>query len=84
MLAHLPSWIALSSEAVANISYSALIPAIVFTTLALVTVVLRLYSRARFSRKIGAEDILVTAALVCTVTTPTECLADGSIFCQWR
>jgi hypothetical protein len=66
MTGHLPSWIVLSAGAVADISYSALIPAVVSTTLALVAVVLRLYSRARLSRKIGTEDILVAAALVGT------------------
>jgi hypothetical protein len=66
MIGHLPSWIVLSAGAVADISYSGLIPAVVSTTLALVAVVLRLYSRARLSRKIGTEDILVAAALVGT------------------
>lgn len=62
---HSPSWFVLRSKATANISYEALLPAVIFTSLASFMVMLRwcsrLYSR---SAKIGVDDYFVTAAMV--------------------
>lgn len=60
-----PSWFVLSSKATADIRHEALIPAVVFTALAVFMVILRWYSRLYFtSGSIRTEDYLVTAALV--------------------
>ena len=59
-----PNWIIVSQEAAANIGYQALIPAVILTALALVTVALRWYSRAKVSGTYGIEDVAVTLALV--------------------
>lgn len=64
MHTHAPSWMVVSSEVAADISYQALIPAIIFTLLALAAVALRLYSRACLTRSVGLEDYLVTTAMV--------------------
>lgn len=60
-----PSWIIVSQKAAADISFQALIPAVVLTALAFLTVGLRWWSRVRFSGGWGVEDVLVTFALVC-------------------
>lgn len=68
---HSPSWFVLSHEATANLQQSALIPAVLFTTLALPIVVLRWYSRTRLApRTWHVEDVVVTAALVCARQDP--------------
>ena len=60
-----PAWYAMRYKALADIRYAALIPAVMFTTLALLMVALRWCCRI-FSRsaKVGPEDYLVTAAVV--------------------
>jgi hypothetical protein len=66
MLNHSPSWFMLSSKITTDISYDALIPAVVFTVLALCVVALRWYSRLVLKpRSISLEDYFVTAAMVC-------------------
>ena len=59
------AWYAIRYKALADIRYAALIPAVMFTALALLMVVLRwccrIYCR---SARVGTEDYLVTAALV--------------------
>lgn len=62
-----PSWIIVSQEAAADIGYEALIPAVVLTALALVTVAFRWYSRVKLSGTYGVEDVVITLALVCAV-----------------
>lgn len=60
-----PSWFVLSSKATADIRYEALIPAVTFSALAILVVVLRWYSRVYSTAgSIGTEDYLVTLALV--------------------
>ncbi|KAF1942306.1 hypothetical protein EJ02DRAFT_345713 [Clathrospora elynae] len=60
-----PSWFVLRSKATADIHYEALVPAVVFTTLAFLMVALRWCSRiCSRSGKIEAEDYFVTVALV--------------------
>lgn len=61
-----PNWIIVSQKAAADIGYEALIPAVVLTALALITVALRWYSRAKLSGTYGVEDVVVTLALVCS------------------
>ncbi|KAJ4346439.1 uncharacterized protein N0V89_010368 [Didymosphaeria variabile] len=59
-----PSWIIVSKKATADIGYEALIPAVVLTALALLTIILRWYSRAKLSGVYGVEDVIVTLALI--------------------
>lgn len=59
-----PSWAVVSQKAAADIGYEALIPAVVLTALALVTVALRWYSRVKLSGTYGVEDVVVTLAVV--------------------
>ena len=61
---HSPSWFVLSQQATANLQQSALIPSLVFTTLALIVVVLRWYSRIRLAPDTWhIEDFIISAAL---------------------
>ncbi|KAF2629216.1 hypothetical protein BU25DRAFT_389218 [Macroventuria anomochaeta] len=67
MQIHSPSWFVLSQKATANLQQSALIPALVFTTLALLIVILRWYSRICLAPGTWhIEDFVVTAALILT------------------
>jgi hypothetical protein len=62
---HAPTWLVLSSLAMEDIRQSALIPAVIFTTFALGTVLLRWYSRMCLSPGVcRAEDYCVSGALV--------------------
>jgi hypothetical protein len=61
-----PSWIIVSQKAAADIGCEALIPAVVLTALAGVTVGWRWYSRVKLSGTYGVEDVVVTLALVCS------------------
>ncbi|PSN74313.1 hypothetical protein BS50DRAFT_627651 [Corynespora cassiicola Philippines] len=58
------SWLLISSKAAAYIGIDAFIPSVVFPFLALVAVLLRWYSRACLTRRVGCEDIFVTIALL--------------------
>jgi hypothetical protein len=65
MHTHAPTWLVLSSLAMEDIRQSALIPAVIFTTLALGVVLLRWYSRMCLSPGVcRAEDYCVSGALV--------------------
>lgn len=65
MFTHSPSWFVLSQKATADLQHSALIPALVLTVLALITVVLRWYSRVRLAPGTWhTEDFVITGALV--------------------
>lgn len=62
---HSPSWFVLRSKATANINYEALLPTVIFTSLASFMILLRWCSRlCSRSAKIGVEDYFVTAAMV--------------------
>ncbi|KAF1964300.1 hypothetical protein BU23DRAFT_547697 [Bimuria novae-zelandiae CBS 107.79] len=61
------SWITVSQKAAAGISYEALVPAVVLTALAILTVGLRWYSRMRLSGVYGVEDVVVTLALIFSI-----------------
>ncbi|CAO2647067.1 Nn.00g079890.m01.CDS01 [Neocucurbitaria sp. VM-36] len=69
MHSHSPSWFVLSSKATADIRHPALIPAVVFTALAVFMVMLRWYSRVVYSSpgSIGTEDYFLTAALLMSI-----------------
>lgn len=93
MNTHAPSWLVLSSVATADIRESALIPAVLFTTLALVVVLLRWYSRMCLSPGICCiEDYFVGGALVSmrpkflvSIADTQEALVDGNDGCRhWR
>lgn len=66
MFNHAPGWIVISKLVAADIGLMALIPAVLLTALAFITVVLRLYSRACLSKKTMIEDYLVMISLVCS------------------
>jgi len=60
-----PAWYAMRYKALADIRYTALIPTVMFTALALLMVALRWCCRiCSRSAKVGPEDYLVTAAVV--------------------
>jgi hypothetical protein len=62
---HSPTWYLLSSQATAHIGYDALVPAVVFTVLALCMVLARWYSRVCcMPRTVGTEDWCVSIAMV--------------------
>jgi hypothetical protein len=62
---HSPSWYLLSLEATVDIGYDALVPAVVFTALALCMVLGRWYSRVCcMPRNVGWEDWCVSVAMV--------------------
>lgn len=78
-----PSWYMLSSKATAHIRYDALIPAAVFTNLALVVVGLRWYSRAvAKTGRVGMEDWLVSVAMVSSRSCSRE--GRGVLTCVCR
>jgi hypothetical protein len=59
-----PSWFVLRSKATADISYDALIPTVIFTTLASAMLILRLCSRLCSNpTRIGLEDYFFTAVI---------------------
>ncbi|KAF9691194.1 hypothetical protein EKO04_010901 [Ascochyta lentis] len=69
MGAYSPSWFVLSQKATANLQQSALIPALVFTSLALFVVSLRWYSRIRLAPGTWrVEDYVISAALLLSVS----------------
>jgi hypothetical protein len=93
MNTHAPSWLVLSSVATADIRESTLIPAVLFTTLALVVVLLRWYSRVCLSPGICCiEEYFVSGALVSirlcfleSLAKIQEALVDGNDGCRrWR
>ncbi|KAF2191783.1 hypothetical protein K469DRAFT_731964 [Zopfia rhizophila CBS 207.26] len=59
-----PTWVVVSVEAPMDIGYQALAPVVAFTTLAIVLVLMRWYTRAFFTRKVGLEDFCITATLL--------------------
>ncbi|KAJ4986553.1 integral membrane protein [Stagonosporopsis vannaccii] len=64
-----PSWFVLSQKATENLQQSALIPALTFTSLALVVVLLRWYSRIRLAPGTWhREDMLISVALVLSIS----------------
>jgi hypothetical protein len=65
--AHNPGWGVLSAKGPADIGWHALGPAIALTAMAFATVVLRWYSRAIITRRVGLEDTLITLALLLSV-----------------
>jgi hypothetical protein len=67
MHTHAPTWLVLSSVATADINESALIPAALFTALALGVVLLRWYSRICLSPGVcRIEDYCIGSALAST------------------
>ncbi|KAF2113783.1 hypothetical protein BDV96DRAFT_523333 [Lophiotrema nucula] len=64
MRTHGPGWTVISTKAPADIGNHALGPAIAFSALALVSIVLRWYTRAFITRRVGTEDLLITAAMI--------------------
>ncbi|KAH8732024.1 hypothetical protein GQ44DRAFT_735705 [Phaeosphaeriaceae sp. PMI808] len=63
MYRHTTDWVILSSEITACIRYNALVPAIAFTSLAFVMVIMRWYSRIASKQGIGIDDYLVAVAM---------------------
>lgn len=65
MLTESPSWFVLSQNATANLGLTALLPALILTTFALLVVLLRWYSKIHLRPGTWHfEDILFTFALV--------------------
>ena len=64
MHTHGPGWTVISTKAPANIGYHALGPAVAFTSLAVITFLLRWYTRAFIVRKIEWEDFYISAAMI--------------------
>ncbi|KAF3032394.1 hypothetical protein E8E12_003884 [Didymella heteroderae] len=65
---HSPSWFVLSQKATANLSHSALIPSLVFTTLAFLIVMFRWISRLCLAPGTWyREDVLVTLATLMSI-----------------
>lgn len=58
------SWAIVSAEAPSNIGWQALGPAIGFTTVAVIVVLMRWYTRAILTKRVGTEDYLITMATV--------------------
>jgi hypothetical protein len=91
MYNHNPGWFFVSSKATADIGYQALVPAIIFTALALVAVLLRLYTRTYLVRRVGLEDVFLVIAVVRlssnTGTVETLMIADSvngfDRYCLW-
>jgi hypothetical protein len=84
MSAHSPSWLVVSSEATADIGYSALGSAVAFTVLALVSVIMRWYTRAFLIRQVRVDDLLITLALVRNIPETSFFRGtDKSRSCRW-
>jgi hypothetical protein len=65
---HSPSWFMLSSAATAHIGIDAIVPAVLFTGLALLMVAARWYSRIVCRPGyVGLEDYFVSITMVCCV-----------------
>ncbi|KAF2734334.1 hypothetical protein EJ04DRAFT_603287 [Polyplosphaeria fusca] len=64
---HDPGWAVISAKASADIGWHSLGSAISFTTLAFVSVLMRWYSRAFLTRRVGLEDMFVTFALILSI-----------------
>ena len=70
MYSYAPTWLVLSSVATADIRQSALIPAVIITTLALGAVILRWYSRMCLSPSVcRVEDYCISGALLLSMCT---------------
>ncbi|KAF1363417.1 hypothetical protein EJ07DRAFT_152231 [Lizonia empirigonia] len=68
MHVHSPTWFVLSQQATANLQQSALIPSLVFTSLAVLIVMLRWYSRIRLTPGTWhVEDFVITIALLLSI-----------------
>ncbi|PVI04294.1 hypothetical protein DM02DRAFT_518948 [Periconia macrospinosa] len=72
MLNHAPNWIIISKLVAADVGMMALIPAVLLTALAFVTVALRLYSRTFLSKNVKLEDYFVMASLVRSTSIYTD------------
>jgi preprotein translocase subunit SecF len=86
MLHHSPSWFVLSSKVTSDIRYGALLPAAIFTVLAVCTVALRWYTRLLIAAGNAAiEDYFVTAAMVRTESIPNLhiCQAERHSYFQY-
>lgn len=83
MHTHAPSWIVVSTKAAADIGKQALIPAAVFTALAFIALVLRLYTRVFVIRQVDIGDALLTVSMVCNALARKDCQADIARHCLW-
>ncbi|UPX19974.1 uncharacterized protein EKO05_0010222 [Ascochyta rabiei] len=77
---HSPSWFILSQKATANLQQSALIPALLFTSLALLVVLLRWYSRICLAPgKWGVEDYFISVALLLSISMTAVVGAESGL-----
>jgi hypothetical protein len=67
MHTHAPSWIIFSTKATADVGNQALIPAVVFTALALIALIMRWYIRVFMIRRVDLGDVLLATSMVRTL-----------------
>ncbi|KAF1962584.1 hypothetical protein CC80DRAFT_531417 [Byssothecium circinans] len=83
-----PSWTIASVLVTASVGYKVLVPAIVFTVMAILAVVLRMYSRACISRNVQVEDYFVVVATLlfghCLLYQLSINMIKASILIQYR